>query len=462
MGVIRWRRLLVSSMCAGMVFYVVANFKLLMYTRTKRRSGGDNLAYASDVSDLNNISFAHNLTHLESVEKTNRVTVQHTNVTLQLEDTKYLTRYVQHAASFCNNSFIGYSGYFVKLSNVVIYPSYGTGKIGGETIKSVLNQGLEKEFYILKPGFFKLNCKTKFEYVFEPKSHLTKWKAALEPSDMIQHSREVQHTTIAIIRYDYANMYWAMADIYDIYLLKVMLCTVDDAINVLWVDGHPQSQIDVFWTQIFGNVTRIGHISQPTQFQTLIWGLSVYNSPLLGPAKPPLLEEFRKFVLLKTGILNEKKLECSNISILVIWRRDYAAHPRNPSGKVQRKISNEHELLGTISNLFPGHNVKGVQLDLLSVEEQVRMASSTDVLIGMHGAGLSHTLFLPKHAALIELFPADHSMVSHFQYIANWRKLVYTNWKGKGMGKDHSLVEVDAVFISGEAMKTYLKLCPST
>lgn len=42
--------------------------------------------------------------------------------------------------------------------------------------------------------------------------------------------------------------------------------------------------------------------------------------------------------------------------------------------------------------------------DHVPFAEQVRIAAQADVLVGMHGAGLTHTLWTPPWAALVELF----------------------------------------------------------
>ena len=47
---------------------------------------------------------------------------------------------------------------------------------------------------------------------------------------------------------------------------------------------------------------------------------------------------------------------------------------------------------------------------------------------GMHGAGLTHALFLRSTSALIELFPSYWSTGEHFAAIASWRQLIYLRW----------------------------------
>ena len=43
----------------------------------------------------------------------------------------------------------------------------------------------------------------------------------------------------------------------------------------------------------------------------------------------------------------------------------------------------------------------------LPLREQFTLTHNTDVFIGMHGAGLTHLLFLPDWAAIFELYACD-------------------------------------------------------
>jgi len=72
--------------------------------------------------------------------------------------------------------------------------------------------------------------------------------------------------------------------------------------------------------------------------------------------------------------------------------------------------------------------VNGVQLERLDFHDQIELISRTDMLIGMHGAGLSHILYLPQTSGVIELFPAYVSPGNaHFRSMAKWRRLRYMN-----------------------------------
>jgi capsular polysaccharide biosynthesis protein len=93
--------------------------------------------------------------------------------------------------------------------------------------------------------------------------------------------------------------------------------------------------------------------------------------------------------------------------------------------------------------------VRGVQLELLPFTEQLRLVGETDILLGMHGAGLSHMLFLPRHGALIEFEPIGQGENMHFAELALWRRLVYSRWRN-----DSSKNEVRVITLRGKTRQT--------
>lgn len=62
-------------------------------------------------------------------------------------------------------------------------------------------------------------------------------------------------------------------------------------------------------------------------------------------------------------------------------------------------------------------NVREVDFSVLSLEDQIKIDVTTDIMIGPHGAGLMHNIFMPTRAALMELF-VDGYAASVYTYIA--------------------------------------------
>lgn len=352
----------------------------------------------------------------------------------------------------CDNKFFGYNNLYARLHNVTIDPAKGQGRSGGENISEVFNQPEDAEYFKLQKGYFALKCPAKIQYLFKNKDHLKTWLDVLDTDTETVAKAVKRRWTIAVMRYEYANLYHTMTDYYNAFLMTVKFNLDPAETDILFIDGHPKGALDSTWHTLFRSITRAGTITEPVLYTNLIWNILGYYSPLNEHDSPdiPLLESFRQFFLSRHGVNPEKKLSCDNLSVLFLWRRDYLAHPRNPSGKVSRKIKNEDELVSSVQDLLPGHDVRGIQIDKLTMAEQLQMISETDILIGMHGAGLSHTLFLPIHAGLIELFPTYWpSANKHFRAMAQWRHLHYLVWANTEQSRElpdkYTLVDKDAV-----------------
>lgn len=83
--------------------------------------------------------------------------------------------------------------------------------------------------------------------------------------------------------------------------------------------------------------------------------------------------------------------------------------------------------------------VRDVDYNLLTFREQIETDVTTDVMVGPHGAGLMHSIFMSDRAALVELFVDGSGGNRHFHNIAKWYGRTYS-------GETHSNpIDVNAV-----------------
>src|SRR5207247_10066129 len=81
---------------------------------------------------------------------------------------------------------------------------------------------------------------------------------------------------------------------------------------------------------------------------------------------------------------------------------------------------------------------RGAGLERLSLPGALALAIDTAGLVGMHGAGLVHTLFLPAGAGVVELYPAyTPRRLRHFRRLAAWRGLAYRRWQNRDPAREH-------------------------
>lgn len=333
----------------------------------------------------------------------------------------------------CDGRMVGYDHEFVEARDMTIDRKFCTCALqGGELIRDVINQEELAEYYAFDVGCFQIGCAKRPSYFFNGENHLTKWMysvAAHDVSDKVE--RVIDDFTIAVTRYEYANLFHTMTDWYNAFVIMQFFNRTSFDTNILIVDAHPYGALDSVWPQLFNSTVRLAGIATRTRFRNLVWGILGYNSlmKIFVSPTPPLIEDFRSFFLSAYDIDSRRQIDCAKLSILFIWRHNYLAHPRNPSGFVSRKIHNEEQLIQYIKRKNSNSVVTGIQIDSYGMRQQLQLVANADVLVGMHGAGLTHAMFLPKRSALIELVPNYWSPMSeHFKAICVWRGLVYKQW----------------------------------
>lgn len=378
--------------------------------------------------------------------------------------------------SFCESKLKVYDRKFVLMQNVTLHAfkwDVVNFAKGGEELSDYKDKYLRSDSNeILNPkkGLFTMSC-TRHEYLDELSSDevpllnyitFTKLNPETDKLDLLDKRKTivrsdfVSNFTIAIAREDYANLYHVTLHMFNIFLMLMAFKQQPSQISILILDAHPRAEMDDTLQTLFGPLIRIGHLKRSTYFTNLVFSLPENKSPLSKYDFLSLgyLEEFRTFVLNRHHIDVVSMLNCKELHITLIWRRDKVYHPRNIKGTVERKIFNEAEMFSAIYEKFPHFCVRGFLLETLPMKEQLKIIKHTDILIGMHGAGLSHTLYLPHTSGLIELFPFKfkkmHGYSKMFEAIARWRGLHYIFWENveQAMEMNNYFTVVDVTKIS--------------
>lgn len=358
--------------------------------------------------------------------------------------------WVQDKYTSCDGNFAAYGHQFAVLTDVLILPS-------------------DKSFYI------PCSDVSKIQYSFDfgkEGTHMNDWLKQIQPLKKAEIPKVEKSLNkpamIAVQRYEYANLYHTMTDWYAVFLVTQLLDIDVDKVGILLFDNHSRGHMDDTWNTLFGEVYKMPLLKEPVVVKKLIWNILGYESPINyhGLLNLPYVESFHNFFLRKHGIISQmKNLDCDNISIFFLWRRDYVAHPNNPSGEISRKVANEDRLIEIVQKQFPKAKVFGDNLDHLTFQEQVKIICSTDILISMHGAGLSHILLLPQHSAVLELFPLywmKFPMMNHFEAMATWRGLKYTSWQNMNPSNEvaHWKTFIPPTALQERVQSLFEQICP--
>lgn len=335
-----------------------------------------------------------------------------------------------------------YAGRLAVLRDVLVDFARCTGRPGGEPLEEITHLDEAEEVYRFEPGFLRLPgtrmpaLPWRRPRLDRPQLQdvlgtlLTGGDAAAAPIDRTPH--------LLVLRFEYANFFHVMTDWYNVFLTQRFLGL--PAARVILADGHPATPLDEGWRTLFGDVRRISTVPRAAcRLDTLVLTTLGWDSPLLDfdAWALPLAEEFRRFVLTAHGLAADAARPNGPLRVTLIVREDYRAHAHADAGHVQRKFANAPALKAALTAMS-GVTVRVVALEALSLREQLALVVETDVLVGMHGAGLVHALFLPPWAGVVELYPAYQSTrLRHFRRLAAWRGLAYRRWRNRDPAREH-------------------------
>ena len=96
--------------------------------------------------------------------------------------------------------------------------------------------------------------------------------------------------------------------------------------------------------------------------------------------------------------------------------------------KLGRSVRNDKDVVAALRALEKRDFANGARVVVqdvdyseLSFEDQISINLDTDVMVGPHGAGLMHNIFMPDRAALVELFIDGSAANRHFHNLAKWQ-----------------------------------------
>eukprot|EP00698_Gefionella_okellyi_P001711 TRINITY_DN11581_c0_g2_i1.p1 TRINITY_DN11581_c0_g2~~TRINITY_DN11581_c0_g2_i1.p1 ORF type:complete len:603 (-),score=130.43 TRINITY_DN11581_c0_g2_i1:25-1833(-) len=335
----------------------------------------------------------------------------------------------------------------------------------------------KEDFHRYEKGALVGTCDLQREFSLDrfPRDHLRDMFDGFTPiTEPLSFTEEVGEQTLFVTREntEYANLFHALSDLLNAFSTMYMLGLDPSLTRVVLLDEHAAGPYDVWWEKAFSKAAPMVRASsfdrKKILFKEAYFVPPGYSNLLLAhdnalhncDQQLDLLAAFRSYMLQATGVHPHVPpgIECVRDGKVVkqsepfgCWGDDLAGEALVVSFIVRRpydlfvehsfmgrKISNEAELLLSIQTHFDRLHAAGdcpevrlVMVDMaqLSAEMQMALIARTDLLVGMHGAGLAHTLFLPSHAGLLEILPIPNgNFWTCHQFIAGWRSLVRRRW----------------------------------
>jgi len=215
------------------------------------------------------------------------------------------------------------------------------------------------------------------------------------------------------------------------------------ALDPLWAAFGPLDQARSYAHLLAGSTTDPVHSS--ILFDRLYLPMNAYHTlfwtQLLPPTAPErlrrdgctgseLLHSFAARV--KHHVLGPNAQQCT--SALAQRRRRLTLIRRAPTpGRyraVGRMLLNEAQVLQMLRRRLSPLDWEVGMVDLAELEaaEQILRLECTDLLVGMHGAGLVNLIWMRPNAAVLVLFPM-HYHRDHFARLSRLARLHYAEWR---------------------------------
>ncbi|CAI0379221.1 unnamed protein product [Linum tenue] len=265
----------------------------------------------------------------------------------------------------------------------------------------------------------------------------------------------IEEPTLLVTRFEYANLFHTVTDWYSSYAAS-KVTELPYRPHLVFVDGHCRAPLEETWSALFssiqyaknftGSVCYRHAVLVPLGYETALFkGLSedIFCNGAPGKElwmnpdehKTARLSEFGEMIRAAFHFpVNRPGSEkpASGLNVLFVRREDYLAHPRH-DGKVQSRLSNEEEVFDAVQKWasYKHNNHSECKVKVVNglfahmpMREQLRAIQEASVIIGAHGAGLTHIVSATPRTVILEIVSAEFRR-PHFQLIAQWKGLEY-------------------------------------
>ncbi|XP_072978391.1 beta-1,2-xylosyltransferase RCN11 [Typha angustifolia] len=347
-------------------------------------------------------------------------------------------------------------------------PSRISMTVGGEELEKVIGRGEEEELPRYEPGAFQIEegegraderlADEEFLNRYLPRGaiqmhtmrELVGSIGVVRPGEL-ECSQWIEEPTLLVTRFEYANLFHTVTDWYSAYISS-RVTNLSSRPNLIFVDGHCKAPLEETWEALFSSTRYAKNFSGPVCFRHAVLSPLGYETAMFkgltesfscqGTSahilsqnpdyqKTARLSEFGEMLRAAFGLLGNEDsfIKTSHgHNVLFVRRENYLAHPRH-SGKVESRLSNEQEVFDAIKNWAKGQkkcriNVVNGLFAHMHMKEQLRAVQEASVVIGAHGAGLTHLVAATPDTIVLEIISSMYRR-PHFSLISQWKGLEY-------------------------------------
>ncbi|GMP65168.1 hypothetical protein CsSME_00026092 [Camellia sinensis var. sinensis] len=302
---------------------------------------------------------------------------------------------------------------------VRMHPDKIRMSIGGERLEAVMGRGEDEELPVFESGAFDVE-------VVDRSNHGRKLVDDEFLNQYLQFGADSQHTMRGLV----------------------------DSVKLVGASDFQCSEapLEDTWRALFSSVRYAKNFSSPVCFRHAILSPLGYETALFkglsenincqGASahdlwqnpdiqKTARLSEFGEVIRAAFGFpVNRQRTSkpVSGHNVLFVRREDYLAHPRH-GGKVESRLSNEQEVFDALRSWMSNKleckiNLVNGLFAHMPMKEQVQAIQDASVIIGAHGAGLTHIVSATSKTVILEIISSAYRR-PHFALIARWKGLEY-------------------------------------
>ncbi|XP_038596623.1 EGF domain-specific O-linked N-acetylglucosamine transferase [Tachyglossus aculeatus] len=227
------------------------------------------------------------------------------------------------------------------------------------------------------------------------------------------------------------NMYHHFCDFINLYITQHVNNSFSTDVNIIMWDTSSYGYGDLFsetWKAFtdYDIIHLKTYDSKQVCFKEVVFSLLprmryglFYNTPLIsGCQNTGLFRAFSQHVLHRLNITQAGPKE-GKIRVTILAR-----------STEYRKILNQDELVKALKTVSAFDvQVVDYKYKKLAFLDQLSITHNTDIFVGMHGAGLTHLLFLPDWATVFELYNCEDERC--YLDLARLRGIHYVTWQKK-------------------------------
>ncbi|XP_060095493.1 EGF domain-specific O-linked N-acetylglucosamine transferase isoform X1 [Heteronotia binoei] len=227
------------------------------------------------------------------------------------------------------------------------------------------------------------------------------------------------------------NMYHHFCDFVNLYITQHVNNSFNTDVNIVMWDTSSYGYGDLFsetWKAFtdYEIIHLKSYDSKRVCFKEAVFALLprmryglFYNTPLIsGCYGSGLFRAFSQHILHRLNVTQDGPKD-GKIRVTILAR-----------STAYRKILNQNELASALKtlSLFEVQIVNYMYKEL-EFTKQLKITHNSDIFIGMHGAGLTHLLFLPDWAVIFELYNCEDERC--YLDLARLRGVHYMTWQRK-------------------------------